>query len=87
MLLTTVDEYINERSPVKGGHARHLDRSTLLTPETVLFIGFADAPGPVRLKIRSAGDGNAWRVLHPRSGRAAQRTVFRMTIPVTLLPG
>ena len=95
LMLTTLDEYV-ARYPredggaeiptdvMKGGHGRQLDRSSLLTPETVLFIGLADAPGPALLKIRATGDDdNAWAVLRPRSRAADQQTVYRITIPIT----
>lgn len=95
LMLTTLDEYAAaympesggaeiKTDPMRGGHGRQLDRSSLLTPETVLFVGFADAPGPALLKIRAAGDDdNAWAVLRPRNRAADQQTVYRITIPIT----
>ncbi len=95
LMLTTLDEYVARypqgdgraditAGPMQGGHGRQLDRSSLLTPETVLFIGLADAPGPALLKIRATGDDdNAWAVPRRRSRAADQQTVYRITIPIT----
>ncbi len=94
MALTTLGEFIGEypaknssgvdhRNPMRGGHARPLDRSTLLTPDTAMFIGFAEDAGPARLMIRTAGaDDDAWRAVHPSASPSTRRTVYRVTIPI-----
>jgi len=83
MLLTTLDEYLpnvdgRQISRVfERAGVQHLDRSRLLTQGTVMLIGFADTPGPVRLKMRTAGqEQSAWRPLEPEDSR----TMFRFVL-------
>jgi hypothetical protein len=91
MLLTTLSEYIGEygtgsdarTEAVRGDHGRQLDRSSLLAPDTALFIGFSEDAGPARIKIRATGGGDDdWRPIHPRSGGTNRRTVYRITLPI-----
>ncbi len=62
---------------------RHLDLREQLTTDSVILIGFADDPGPVRL-FRRTGD-RPFRALTPADH--ASWTMYRIRIPVTLVGG
>jgi hypothetical protein len=85
MLLTTLGEYTHTadgrpvRPALERAFSRDIDRCHLLTKGTLILIGFADVPGPVRLAIRPAGDEAAvWRPIDPEMSR----TMFRFILPV-----
>ncbi len=85
MLLTTMNEFdayvSNERMEwdLRRSHGRQLDRCHLLTCDTALVVGFADAAGPVRLEVRPAGQPNArWQSIDPERGYV----MYRFIVPV-----
>ncbi len=91
LLLSTVGDYDYEHdtgmvAAVVGAKTwsrdglRHLDLREQLRRDTVMLIGFADDPGPVRL-FRRTGD-RPYRVLEPDPDRSW--TMYRIRIPVTL---
>jgi hypothetical protein len=67
--------YIWSRDRLRG-----LDLREDLRPDTVILIGFADDPGPVRL-FRRTGD-RPYRMLEP--DRKRSWTMYRIRIPATL---
>jgi hypothetical protein len=52
-------------------HARRLDRSSLLDRNTALLIGFADSPGPSRLRVNGRRIRPSWAC-----------SAYRFVIPV-----
>ncbi len=59
-------------------HLVGLDVSDLITKETMLLVGFSDAPGPARLCCRPGGSTGRYRYLKPRTAL----TMYRVLIPV-----
>jgi len=57
---------------------RQFDLSDALTERTAIFVGFCDAPGPVRLAARGGND--EYEVLKPEDGHAM--TAYRFLIPI-----
>jgi hypothetical protein len=91
LLLSTIGDYDHERdagmvAAVVGASTwsrdglRHLDLREQLRRDSVMLIGFADEPGPVRL-FRRAGD-RPYRMLEPDPDRSW--TMYRIRIPVML---
>lgn len=82
MLLLTFFDEINQAdegfSRLDRSQGRVLDRSSDLTRDTALFVGFADDPGPVRLCWRRSGSNEKWRPIEPDHAR----TMYRFTIPI-----
>ena len=88
LLLSTVGEHDPYQEAGLFGVAsysrdrlRQLDMREHLRRDTMILIGFADDPGPIRL-FRRTGDGD-YRVLHPDTDRSW--TMYRIRIPVTVL--
>lgn len=92
LLLSTLGEYDPNSDPGMmatffGGarwsrdQARHLDISDRLRRDSMILLGFAEDPGPVRL-FRRTGD-RAYRVLEPEAGKSW--TMYRIRIPVAVL--
>ncbi|MGQ9651659.1 MAG: hypothetical protein ACUVXJ_16265 [Phycisphaerae bacterium] len=82
MLLLTFFDEINQAD--EGFHrldrsqGRVLDRSSELTRDTALFVGFANDAGPARLCWRRSGSNEKWRPIEPDHAR----TMYRFTIPI-----
>ena len=92
MLITTLGEF---DPPASGGmlgfarttwsrdRLRSLDLRAHLKRDTVLLIGFADAPGPARLFYRSGDE--RFVMVDPEAGHA--KTMYRVTIPTEFVGG
>ena len=88
LLLSTVGEYEPGTGTSGFGNwtwsrdrLRRLDLREQLTTDSVILIGFAEDPGPVRL-FRNTGD-RPWRMLEPDADKSW--TMYRIRIPVTRL--
>ena len=86
LLLSTLKEYEAEAAGsgfgdpyLEGTHCRRLERSDLLSRDTVMLVGFSDQAGPVRLAVRNSRKKQGeFGPLRP--GQA--RTMYRILIPV-----
>jgi hypothetical protein len=59
---------------------RHLDMRTVLGKDTMVLVGFAREPGPVRIATRKAGSNRDYRVRTPSEDHSW--TMYRIRIPV-----
>lgn len=82
MLLLTFFDEIDQADAgyhrLDRSQGRVLDRSSDLTLDTALFVGFANDPGPARLCWRRSGSNGKWKPIDPDQSR----TMYRFTIPI-----
>lgn len=86
LLLTMFDELnmkVDAFRRLDRSQGRLLDRSTAITRDTALFVGFGNDPGPARLCWRRSGSNRAFKPIEP----SASRTMYRISIPVKAMGG
>jgi len=94
LLMSTVGEFDPQQDVNVTGHIlglaswsreclRQLDLREQLTRDSVILLGFAADPGPIRL-FRRTGD-SPFRAINP--DERASWTMYRIRLPVTLLQG
>ncbi|UCD28356.1 MAG: hypothetical protein JSV03_14925 [Planctomycetota bacterium] len=84
LLLTTFDDVDQWQIKQKGqeigrSQGQRLDRSSVLTKDTALFVGFSEDPGPARLCRRKPGTSTgSWKAIQP----SESHIMYRIKIPI-----
>jgi len=85
LVLSTYDGINEQRvfsgsaSEVMRSQGQRLDRSSVLSGSTALFVGFSKNSGPARLCVRSTGS-KRWKAMQPETANV----MYRIAIPIRM---